>query len=166
MIAPAAGAARRAPKPSGPDLKMSLAKIGNSAVGLPSTTANRSSRMAPSTTFWRPMKATPLNMVFRSKGSRRGGARSTAMASITTAADSQSTAHAANASAGSMASSTPPSAGPATTAACAAELDAAIARGRAVAGTMLVSTDCRLGCSKARPAPTTNAIASTSADVS
>ncbi len=82
------------------------------------------------------------------------------------AADSQSTAHAAKAIAGLTASSTPPSAGPATTATCAAELDAAIARGRTAGETMLVSTDCRLGCSKARPAPTTNAIASTRAGVS
>ena len=53
-----------------------------------------------------------------------------AMPSMTSAAESQSTAQAAKTIVGLTATSTPPSAGPATTAACAAEFDAAIARGR------------------------------------
>ena len=49
MMAPAAGAARNSPKPSGPVMKISRAKTGSSAVALPNSTANRSSSTAPST---------------------------------------------------------------------------------------------------------------------
>ena len=47
--APMAGAARNRPSPSEPRWKTSLAKIGSSAVVPPSSTANRSSEMTPST---------------------------------------------------------------------------------------------------------------------
>ena len=40
---------------------MSFAKIGSSAVTLPSSMANRSSEMAPSTTGWLRMNAKPAN---------------------------------------------------------------------------------------------------------
>ena len=77
--APAAGAARKAPKLSGPDMKMSRTKIGSSAVALPSSTANRSSKMAPSTTLCWPMKTRPLNSRLRSTGSRGARRRSMTM---------------------------------------------------------------------------------------
>ncbi len=48
--APIAGAARSRPRPQGPTCSMSLANIGSSAVAPPSSTANRSSEIAPSTT--------------------------------------------------------------------------------------------------------------------
>ena len=44
------GALRKNPKPSGPTCRISRAKIGNSAVAPPNSTANRSSEIAPSTT--------------------------------------------------------------------------------------------------------------------
>ncbi len=157
--APAAGAARNAPKLSGPDMKMSRTKIGSSAVALPSNTANRSSRMAPSTTLCWPMKTRPLNSRLRSTGSRGATRRSMTMPRMTIPAESHSTAQVAKTSVGLSAISKPPSAGPATMAICAADVDPAIARGSTLAGTMFGSAVCRLGCSKARPVPTQNAMA-------
>ena len=52
-VAPMAGAARNRPKPSSPTCRMSRAKTGSRAVAPPSSTANRSSEMAPNTIFWR-----------------------------------------------------------------------------------------------------------------
>ena len=52
-VAPTAGAARSTPKPSGPTCSTSRAKTGSSAVAPPSSTAKRSSEMAPKTIFWR-----------------------------------------------------------------------------------------------------------------
>ena len=92
--------------------------------------------------------------------------RSTAMPSMTMPAESQSSAQTAKTSVGLNATRRPPSAGPATTAACDAEVEAAIARGSTLAGTILGNTDCRLGCSKARPVPTTKAMASSRSGVS
>ena len=57
--APAAGAARSRPRPHGPTNSTSFAKIGSSAVAPPSSTANRSSEMAPSTTGLLRTKRTP-----------------------------------------------------------------------------------------------------------
>ena len=54
----------------------------------------------------------------------------------------------------------PPSAGPATTAVCEPEVEAATALGSTFDDTILGSTVCTLGCSKARPMPTTKAMAS------
>ena len=47
--APMAGAERNMPRPQGPVSRMSLANTGSSAVAPPSSTANRSREMAPST---------------------------------------------------------------------------------------------------------------------
>ena len=47
--APTAGAARSNPRPVGPTCRISFANIGNSAVAPPSSTANKSSEIAPST---------------------------------------------------------------------------------------------------------------------
>src|ERR1700682_130869 len=128
--APAAGAARNAPKLSGPDMKMSRTKIGSSAVALPSSTANRSSKMAPSTTLCWPMKTRPLNSRLRSTGSRGAMRRSMTMPRMTIPAESHSTAQVAKTSVGLSAISKPPSAGPATMAICAADVDPAIARAK------------------------------------
>ena len=140
-------------------MKMSRAKIGSSAVALPSSTANKSSRIAPSTTLWRPMKARPPNSILRSTGSRVAATRSSAMPRMIDPADSQSSAQRAKFSVGLSTISAPPSAGPAMIAVCAAEVEAAMARGSRCAGTMLGKTDCRLGCSRARPMPTQKAMA-------
>ena len=51
------------PGPTAPTCRMSLAKIGSSAVAPPSSTANRSSEIAPSTTGRCRMKRTPANTV-------------------------------------------------------------------------------------------------------
>ena len=145
---------------------MSRAKIGNSAVGLPSSTANKSSSTAPSTTFCRAMKVSPLNSDLRSSGARAATFRSMAMPSMTSPAESHNSAQTANTKVGLISTRMPPSAGPATTAVCEAEVEPAMARGSRSPGTMFGSTDCRLGCSKARPVPTTKAMARRSPGVS
>src|SRR3954470_21830678 len=69
-IAPTAGAARKMPSPEGPTSKTSLAKIGSSAVAPPSSTANRSSEMTPSTIgLWR-MQEKPANSALNVRGGR------------------------------------------------------------------------------------------------
>ena len=73
--------------------------------------------------------------------------------------ENHNSAQAANTSVGLTAISTPPSAGPATMAICATEVEPAMARGSSAGGTMFGSTDCRLGCSNARPMPTKNTMA-------
>ncbi|MCY1215305.1 hypothetical protein D9M72_271470 [compost metagenome] len=78
-IAPQAGAARSAPSAQGPALRMSLAKMGSSAVAPPSSTANRSSDSVPSSRRRWKMKVMPANSVRQVVGSLRGGARSTRM---------------------------------------------------------------------------------------
>ena len=70
---------------------MSRTKIGSSAVALPSSTANRSSKMAPSTTLCWPMKTRPLNSRLRSTGSRGARRRSIVMPRMTIPAESHST---------------------------------------------------------------------------
>ena len=72
--APTAGAARSRPRPHGPVCRMSRAKIGSSAVAPPSSTANRSSEMTPSTSGRARMKCTPANTDLQRGGSRGGGA--------------------------------------------------------------------------------------------
>ena len=88
------------------------------------------------------------------------------MPRMTIPAESHSTAQVAKTSVGLSAISKPPSAGPATMAICAADVDPAIARGSTLAGTIFGSAVCRLGCSKARPMPTQNAMASRRCGVS
>ena len=51
-IEPAKGAARMMPNPSGPTLKISLAKTGSMATAPPKSTANISSDNAPSITWF------------------------------------------------------------------------------------------------------------------
>ena len=139
---------------------MSRAKIGNSAITLPSSTASMSSTMAPSTTLRRATKVTPLNNVFRSSDGRAEAVRSMATVIIASPAVNQITAQTENTSVGLSAIRMPPSAGPATTAVCEPDVEAATALGSTLAGTILGSTVCTLGCSKARPVPTTKAMAS------
>ena len=79
---------------------------------------------------------------------------------IASPAVNQITAQTENTSVGLSATSMPPSAGPATTAVCEPDVEAATALGSTLAGTILGSTVCTLGCSKARPVPTTKAMAS------
>ncbi|MCY1541784.1 hypothetical protein D9M68_774870 [compost metagenome] len=78
-MAPQAGAARSAPSAQGPAFRMSLAKMGSSAVAPPSSTANRSSDRVPSSRRRWKMKVMPANSVRQVVGSLRGGARSMAM---------------------------------------------------------------------------------------
>ena len=72
--APMAGAARSMPSPNGPADRMSEAKIGSSAVAPPSSTANRSNEIMPSTAGVRRMKATPAKTVCKVTGMRAAGA--------------------------------------------------------------------------------------------
>src|SRR4030088_1123801 len=62
--APTEGIARSSPSPRGPARRMSVAKIGNSAVAPPSSTANRSSEIDPSGSFDRHTYSRPASMVF------------------------------------------------------------------------------------------------------
>ncbi len=112
------------------------------------------------------MKPTPLNIVFRLTGARGGRVRSTVMPSMTRPAESQMRAETVKTNVGLSPIKSPPSAGPPTTAACEADVDPATARGRRSAVTIFGKTDCTLGCSKARPVPTTKAIASKRSGVS
>ena len=85
--APAAGAARSNPKPQGPVCRMSRAKIGSSATAPPSSTANRSSETAPSTTGRCAMKRSPASSAPAETGSRvRGTARASIRITQTSAA--------------------------------------------------------------------------------
>ena len=86
--------------------------------------------------------------------------RSIATVIIASPAVNQITAQTENTSVGLSETRMPPSAGPATTAVCEPEVEAATAFGSTRAGTTLGSTVCTLGCSKARPVPTTKAMAS------
>jgi hypothetical protein len=70
--APVAGAARNSPRPHGPTCRMSRATMGRSAVAPPSSTAKRSSEMAPSTALRRQMMLTPASTVANVAGSRGG----------------------------------------------------------------------------------------------
>ncbi len=105
------------------------------------------------------MKLRPLNSVLRSTGARGLIMRSTAMLSMTSPADSQIAAQTLKIRVGLNATRMPPSAGPATIAACDAEVEPATARGSISADTIFGNTACTLGCSKARPVPTTKAMA-------
>ena len=59
IAAPTAGALRNRPRPIGPTCRMSRANTGSSAVAPPSSTANRSSEIAPKTTGRARKKRTP-----------------------------------------------------------------------------------------------------------
>ena len=61
--APTAGAARNRPSPHGPAAKTSRANTGSSAVTPPSSTANRSSEIAPRITGLRRMKPKPAKKI-------------------------------------------------------------------------------------------------------
>ena len=74
--APTAGAARSRPRPHGPTCRMSLANIGSSAVAPPSSTANRSSEIAPSITGWPRRKPMPASTLRQLAGSFGAGGRS------------------------------------------------------------------------------------------
>ena len=71
--APIAGAALSRPRPQGPVCRMSRAKMGSKAVAPPSSTANRSREITPSTTGRARMNEMPANRVFSVAGSRLGG---------------------------------------------------------------------------------------------
>ena len=58
---PTAGAVRKRPSPVGPTSRMSFAKIGSNATAPPSSTAKRSSEIAPNSTFVRRMSRTPAS---------------------------------------------------------------------------------------------------------
>ncbi len=63
VTAPAAGAARSIPNPTGPARRISCAKMGISATAPPSSITNKSSEMAPSSmgerlTYWKPARIT------------------------------------------------------------------------------------------------------------
>ena len=60
--APTAVDALRIPRPTASVCKMSVAKIGSSAVAPPKSTANKSSKIAPRITFSLRMCAAPANM--------------------------------------------------------------------------------------------------------
>ena len=84
--APTAGAARNSPSAHGPAANTSRANTGNSAVTAPSSTANRSSEIAPSTTGLRRMKLKPAKKTCRLNGSRAGAARSMRISATSTPA--------------------------------------------------------------------------------
>ena len=90
---------------------------------------------------------------------RAEAVRAIATVIIASPAESQITAQTEKTKVGLSATRMPPSAGPATTAVCEPEVAAATAFGSTFAATTLGSTVCTLGCSKARPVPTTKAMA-------
>ena len=75
--APTDGAARSAPSPMGPTSRIVRANTGASAIESPSSTANRSSEIAPSSMRVRRMKRTPATRLSQSGGgwSASGAAR-------------------------------------------------------------------------------------------
>ena len=87
--APIAGAARKRPSVQGPDCRISRAKIGNSAVAPPSSTAKRSSDSVPSSTGLRQTNTSPPTRDRNVGGAGVGRVRSTRMSLISRAAISR-----------------------------------------------------------------------------
>ena len=160
-MAPAAGAARKMPKPSGPVRKMSRAKIGNSAVALPSSTANRSSSTAPSTTLWPVDEGEAAEQ--RLEIDRRARRPSPLHRDAEHDNSGGKPQHCADRKHQCRAESRPECRRAPVRRRLRFARPRSSRRWRAAtrsAGTMFGSTDCRLGCSKARPVPTTKAMAS------
>ena len=91
--APTAGAARNRPSAHGPAAWMSRANTGSSAVAPPSSTANRSSEIAPRMIGLRLMKPKPAKNVASVNGSRCGVARSMRTKVTSTPASTNSAQH-------------------------------------------------------------------------
>ena len=152
--APAAGAARSRPRPQGPVCRMSLAKIGSSAVAPPSSTANRSSEMAPSSTGLSRRKCTPAN-TSPQRALPRGGGDAWRMPAASTAPTPNSTALTPYTADAPATYKKPPSAGPLMMASCMPLEPSATARGSKAAGTSSAGSAWVAGIWKARVMPST-----------
>src|SRR5262245_29777418 len=155
--APRAGAARSQPRPTGPTSRTSFAKIGNSAVAPPSSTANRSSVIVARISSVRKTKRTPAS---REASDGASDARSAGRGRIVATSPAQVRAQAAASRYASPARparaiSSPPSAGPVTAAICQPLLFQVTALASSDSGTTSGTRDHRAGALSARAQPAT-----------
>ncbi len=155
-----AGPARSRPKPSGPTCSTSLAKAGSSAVAPPSSTANRSSEIAPRMMLVGPDIAAAL------RRSAPSGCRAGVAAGYWLRIESASRRRRRRArpvtrigrGRARSATSRPPSQGPTITATSSASERIEIARGISAIGTSIGTSAVEAGPSQARAAPNSAAM--------
>ena len=160
-VAPTAGAMRNIPSAAGPASSTSFANAGSSAVAPPTSTANRSSVIAPSTIGRERTKCRPSSSVCHVAGpaaTLMGGSRTRSM-STTDSASAPATIE--YTTFGPARYRKPPSAGPAIVAAWPSVELSATALPNTCGGTRFGVIACDAGIAKARAVPNTAITAST-----
>lgn len=162
--APAAGAARSTPSPSGPTRRMSEAKIGRSAGAPPNSTEKRSSTCAPRSSGCLRRKRIPTVRFSAIDSSSTASAgvrvyRTRAKRTKPIAQRTVSAAYGATARPPEKPYSSPPTAGPTTAANCQSDDRHATAFAYVSRGTISAPSAVRAGCRNERTRPLANTTA-------